>query len=454
MGLVSLNHYGRKELVELICNNTPLHYGRVYYNEKLVNSYQFNTHIENKISVIEKRSHLVEDLNIIENIFMLKKKCKMYFMKPKILCSQLNHFTKELNLEFNGTELIKNITVYERKLIELIKATIMGNKLIIIDNISEIISENELKKFQQFLIHYSKKGFSILYVSNQLEETFAICNRVAIMENGQILRVLDGQDLTKDKIAPYQVSIPYKQEVKEYLNDAEGFFQFKNVYYNRMRNLSFFVREAECITLLDTEHLLLQDFIDLLVEPKKIEQGEILYHHIGYSEKKGRNHIQKGICIINQSPIENALFKEMSYIDNLCFLLEQKIEGLRLNKRIKHSIMKEYERYVGEDIYKKNITNLSTRSYYNLVYYSVHLCKPSIVFLIQPFLQADLYSRLHIIHLIRQLKKRGIAVVILATSLFENLMICDRLYVIQDGKCKHEYKKEELAYLEDTNFKS
>jgi ribose transport system ATP-binding protein len=74
-----------------------------------------------------------------------------------------------------------------------------------------------------------------------------------------------------------------------------------------------------------------------------------------------------------------------------------------------------------------------------LIYYRVHLLNPKIVFVVQPFSNADMYVRRHIIHLIRILKRKGIAVVILAVSISDSFHVADRLLLLEEGTIKEEY---------------
>jgi ribose transport system ATP-binding protein len=83
---------------------------------------------------------------------------------------------------------------------------------------------------------------------------------------------------------------------------------------------------------------------------------------------------------------------------------------------------------------------------YNLVYYRVHLYNPKVVFCMQPFSDADMYLRHHLIQLIDRLRKKNITVIILAVSISDSLVVADRLMVVEQGKLKNEYHSEKFHY--------
>jgi len=135
------------------------------------------------------------------------------------------------------------------------------------------------------------------------------------------------------------------------------------------------------------------------------------------------------------------VFREMSYIDNLCFLVDQKNSIRKYNNSIRNSIIQEYKPLVGDDIYAEDVSSLSNASIYNLIYYRMHLFNPKIVFCLQPFYRADMYLRKHILTLLNKLKQKGIAVVILAVNIEDSLVVADRLIIIENGKFLKEYKR-------------
>jgi ribose transport system ATP-binding protein len=65
----------------------------------------------------------------------------------------------------------------------------------------------------------------------------------------------------------------------------------------------------------------------------------------------------------------------------------------------------------------------------------------------QPFSGADMYLRMHIIHLLQELKKKGITVIILAVSLSDSLVVADRLMVIENGQLSKDYDSTKFIWL-------
>ncbi len=449
MGLVGINFQGQQELIDLICHNPSLRYGRVYYNERLVNSYERRRSQDNRVLVMEKRSQLVGDLTVADNIFVLRKGFRQFIIRRKMLEGQLKQFTEAVGIVIDANEFVDRLDSFEKKLIELLKAVVTGTKLVIIDNISTVVSDANLRVFQQLIRHYAEEGMSFLYICSHHEEAFRVCDRISIMENGQILKVLERRDFTREKMQPYYIQYTKKEEKHNQSRYHREMLKLQDVYAGNIQGLTLHALEGECTVIQDISNTIIDDLIEVMSGQQELEKGAIYIGNTWFTSSCAEKYLKNGVCFINRSPTQSMVFREMSYLDNLCFLLEEKLAGKQLTQKIRKSVAKEYETMIGADIYAKDLGALRDTSLYSLVYYRVHLFRPKIVFIVQPFADADLYVRMHILHLIRQLKKQGITVVILAVNLADSLMVADRLIIVEHGVFREDYTRAEFHQLDD-----
>ena len=89
IGMVPVNHVGLAAFIRLLQQNLPLHYGYVYYQEKMVNHWRFPTMKYNRISVIQNRSSLAGGLTVADNVFVLRQGFRKCMVQPKVLRQQL-----------------------------------------------------------------------------------------------------------------------------------------------------------------------------------------------------------------------------------------------------------------------------------------------------------------------------------------------------------------------------
>ena len=175
LGLVPANHFGLSALLRLLRQNLPLHYGFVYYKERLVNDWRFpctgmNRVSTNRVSIIQNQSCLAKDLTVADNIFVLRPGFRKRLMQPGILREQLKPFMEDIGMEIPADAYIEDLSTFERFVVELLKAVVAGNHLVVLEDISTFISAAELEKLSRILRHYAKQGMSFLYVAAHFEE--------------------------------------------------------------------------------------------------------------------------------------------------------------------------------------------------------------------------------------------------------------------------------------------
>lgn len=450
MGLIPLDSLGMQELCLLLRKNVPISAGRIYFHEVVVNNYEHSSNEFNKIFIIEQRSKLIEKLSVSENIFVMRSGFKQKIIDRDILDIQGEMMMEELKFHLEIDKDVKKLTQLERCLIELVKGVLSGCTLIVLHEPASFLSLAELEKFYKIIDHYRNKGISFLYIGNHHKELFRVCSRVALMENGMIIKIFSGNELLDEKIKPYTISFETHTNMRE-LDHQDMLLEFKNVETENLSSMNFTIHRGECISLLDIQNSVLEEILGLMTGNIQEWGGEIQWEGKLYPYSERKNFLNNGIAMIDSSPIQKNLFMELSYLENLCFLVDQRKNGVSY-ERLKKSVLQEYREECKEDIEAGNIQNLSLASYYTLVYSKVHLYGPRLVFCLKPFANADMYLRKHILNLIQMLKRKGITVIILGVNLSDSLDVANRLLYAENGQITKEYAKEEFQYLKEESF--
>lgn len=430
VGLIAKSYLGIDRLIKLICENVPLKHGRVYINNDLVNSYIHRKKSENQVYLIDQKSRLIKELTVLENIFVIRKRSKKLLVNSKNLSIPLDTILEELNLSIDPKSIIGDLSIFDTCVVELIKAEVTEASLIIIRNISEKLNVTELTRFHEILKYFSRKGFSFLYLENHHKEIFKVCDRVVLYDDGKIVKNLFKEEMLDEYITPFFKHI--NTNVIHSNKKDDVLLKYTDISTNNINNFNLEIISGECLALLDCNPSFINDFISITKGDLKLKNGKILYEN--NNTKITKNWISKNILIIPETPLINALFYQMSYMENLCFLIDKKIEKIFIGKKYYKSIKTEFEEELGTDINTNKIDKLSISSLYNIIYYRILIYKPKIAFIVSPFHGADMYLRIHIAKLIIRLKKEGIAVVLLTNQITDVLSVSDRFEWIENQK--------------------
>ncbi|SMP63440.1 ATP-binding cassette domain-containing protein [Anoxynatronum buryatiense] len=446
MGLIPLNNHGKKQLIELIAQNKSIKFGRIYFNETLVNYYEHSNMTNNKVYVIDKETKLIESLKVTDNINVLNNQFNEHIIHEKKLQEKTDQLLKEMGVKIRANEYISALSMFEKTIIELIKALITGAQLIILNELASFLSIEELGVFQELMLPYARKGTAFIYIANHHEEAFKICDRVCLLENGSVIKVIDQKDFSVETIQPYIIAFDRHSSTHE-SKSFQGIFECHHFKTEHLNDISFSVRRGECVTLLDVNNKGIQDIAEILQGSFQPISGELLLDGQRIDPISVGNLLENKVVFIPENPVKNMLFYHMSYLENVTFLMDYKLKTYVIPKRVLKSIKEEYHLLMGNDIDVKDIRTLDAKSLYQLAYYRVEIFNPKVVFIMQPFADADMYLRGSIVKLINRLKNKGSAVIILAVNIADTLTVSDRLLMMENGVFLKNYDKSELSHV-------
>lgn len=421
LGILPLNSYGLPELLEVIRKNPPLEFGFVFLKEKCVSNWHQPQLGHNPIGMIQSDSQLVEGLSLAENIFVLRKGFRAWYIRSGLLRTQLAPFFERIGVDIPLDAYPEELTSFQRVVVELLRAMVAGYRLIIIYDISTILSKEELEQFQRILKQGTKEGVSFLYVGFHPEEIADIADRVALFSNGRILKTIYPKDVLQHvqnagQAAPRKVQGSYAPK------SEPAVFRGEKLTLEGMRELSFSIAAGECLVIQDTGDLITHPLLKVLLGESRLESGLLWLGNCPAKFPFGPH-----VAVIQQSPAQSMLFPQMSYFDNLFLTSDHHLPNIWRNRRMKHRLAKEYAYRNGVDLFERSIDSLSEKEKYELVYNRVLLQKPTVVFCVRPFKGADMELREHIRKLIQQLQAKKIAVVIMTSNALETIQLADRI---------------------------
>jgi ribose transport system ATP-binding protein len=458
-GLLPIDEQGRKKLLEVLCSNAPLKYGRVYLEDELVNSYLKPAGKQNRVYVISGRSRLIGTFSIAENLFVLRSGFRQYVVNRKLLYREAKRLLEAAGLALDPGALADTLTDYERVVIELLKAVVQRARLIVVDEIGTILSSQEILRLRGLLARYIDQGFSFLYIGNHHEEVLPMCGRTMLMKGGRIVRIINGQEATDGEILQVAGSVRFPElylqiegscprEKAGEARESGGIpaFEFHDVTTDYLDHLSFSVMPGECIVLLDRGIASDEEILNTVTDDQARWQGEIRCG--GKLLQPGHAHLlDESIGVIREHAHRTMIFPDLTFLDNLCILTDRKVKNPWMQSRVRKSIRREYVDVFGSCIDETDLRRVPKKELYTLVYYRYYMLHPKVLFCVQPFAGADIYLREHILDLIRKMQERGIAVVILTVGQTDSCFAADRLILLEHGKHIREFQKEEFKYL-------
>ena len=195
------NGAGKSTLMKIIMGLYQADKGQIYIDEKPVNIKNPIQAREMGISMIAQELNYVPELSVAENLFLgrlpVNKFGKVNWKKVKKDAAQ---FLTDEKLPYKPEQKLKELTVSDIQMLEIIKAITNNAEIVIMDEPTSSISEKEVKQLFDKIAELKAKGVSIIYISHKMEEVFQIADDITVLRDGTVVSTDRAEDLDLDTV--------------------------------------------------------------------------------------------------------------------------------------------------------------------------------------------------------------------------------------------------------------
>lgn len=418
--IIKLNDVGVDKLIEILCYNRPISAGRIYIQEKLVNRHDYSNFTRNSISIIDRNSKMISDLSVIDNIFLSPVKPTKLIIRKKQQYREFLWLCSEYDLHSILSADSKEITIFQRCIVEILRAVVSEAKLIIINQLEEILSGSQFEYIRNLLEKVAGHQFTVLFICFPHQYRSHKCDRCLFIHNGHDVKVTDrhSQYMMRTLLSDYiSVPAPCAREAA-----APPLLQVIHLYLETLYDLTFSVTVGECIGIRSRNEKDFLLILQLFERIRKPDIGKIVFEELDFCQKAPA---PNSILIVQRDIANTMMMNELSYLDNLCIGLDLRLNTPFRSKRVLKGIKKNARMTVGDLVNAESIEFLTKEERIHLLYERLCLLHPKLVIFNRPFSENDLAIKQFIARMINLLKKRGIAVIILTLENCDYLNVCD-----------------------------
>lgn len=277
------NGAGKSTLIKIITGLYTKDSGEIEYEGKAVNYRSTQECRKQGISLIPQELHLAETLTVAENIFMTKFPKKGMIVDWK----QMNAKTRELQeklgataMAFRPDELVKNLSMGQKQLVEIMKAISTDVKIIAFDEPTSSLSDEETEEMFALIRQLTKQGISVIYVSHRLAEIFKICDRISVFKDGKYVGTKNVCDVSSDEVITMMVG----RDVGRFQKNGDREFnepvlEVRNLCWkNKVKKVSFTLKKGEILGMFGIVGAGRTETVRALFGLEKKDSGEIFLH--------------------------------------------------------------------------------------------------------------------------------------------------------------------------------
>lgn len=301
---------------------TSLNIGMVHQHFKLVDTF---TVLQNIILGDETLKEFKGDnLNFVKKSLNYLNKKIFKIIDYKKAREDINKIINQYDLQVDLDKKIKDISVEMQQKVEIIKMLYRKDDILIFDEPTAVLTEQEIQDFLKIMNNLKKEGKSIIFISHKLNEVFEVSDEITVIRKGQYIDTLKTKETTKEEISALMVGRKLKEfkgkskktpkeEVLrvEHLTMIDPFSKKKVV-----NDVSFNVRKGEIVTLAGIDGNGQQEVIYGITGIKKAHEGTILLDKKDISSYSIREKIKAGISHIPEDRHKHGLILDYSIYEN------------------------------------------------------------------------------------------------------------------------------------------
>lgn len=439
--LVGENGAGKSTLMKILSGLYEKDSGDIYLEGQKIEIKNPRVAISNGISTIYQDLMTVPNISVAENLMLGNlPRNKLGVINWKKLEEKVNNFLKSLSIDLNAKEIVSNLSTARQQLLEIAKALIRNSKIIIMDEPTASLTEEEKNILFKIINDVKSRGISVIYISHRIEEIFEIADRVTVLRDGQkIISKIIG-DTNHDEIANFMVGrkINDMYEDRNLNIKEEVILEVRNFNkINYFKNISFCLYKGEILGFAGLVGAGRSELMKSLFGIIPKDSGEIILSGEKVDIKSPKKAIELGFGFVMEDRKIESLMLNLPIDNNITAASLKKISKIGvLNKKKERSISLDYVKKLSIKCFSlnQNVINLSGGNQQKVIIARWLTLNPKILILDEPTKGIDIGSKAEIHKLIIEIAKKGTSIILISSEMTEILKISNRIAVMKDGK--------------------
>lgn len=433
--------------------------GDIVYNGETCEFKTLNDSEEKGIVIIHQELALSPYLSVKENIFLGNEQAKHGIIDWNLTEKKTDNLLKTVGLKINPNTLISQLGVGHQQLVEIAKAFSKSVKLLILDEPTAALNEEESANLLELIKEFREQGITSIIISHKLNEIVNVADRITILRDGQTIETLENDDINEERIIRGMVGRDLTNRYPERKpNIGETYFEVKNwtvhhpVDENRVMNkdINITIKRGEIIGIAG------------LMGAGRTEFAMSVFGKSYGSNISGEIHKEGKLITIKN--VSEAIKNGLAYVSedrkalglNLLMDIRENTTIASLDKISRNGVIeKEKEVLVSEDYRKKmrtktnsiyqNVGSLSGGNQQKVVLSKWLMTEPDILFLDEPTRGIDVGAKYEIYTIIEEMAASGKCICIISSELPEIIGMCDRIYTMNEGRMTGEVLREDAT---------
>ncbi len=407
--------------------------------------------LANGISMIHQEISLVPTTTVSENIWIGRESRfgNKVFINKKKQNEATDEILKRLGLHIKPSAVVSGLSIAEMQLVEIARAVSYDSDIIIMDEPTSALTDDEVDKLYDIIDSLKKQGKAVIYISHKFDEIFHICDRATVFRDGEYIDENMIAEVTEEMLVSKMVGrkmddmFPKLEiEIGEPVLEVEH-LQRKSI----VNDVSFTVRKGEILGFAGLLGAGRTEIMETLFGVTPKDSGTVRLHGKEVHIANAKQAIRHKMAMITEDRRHTGLIlmQSVRMNESLAYLRQITKCGF-FNRKAEIKDTDDYARKLSIKVPSMNteIALLSGGNQQKAIIAKWLLTEPDVLIMDEPTRGIDVGAKAEIYKLIGELAKQGKAIILVSSELPEVCGISDRIMVVRQGMIAGEFNREEF----------
>jgi ribose transport system ATP-binding protein len=395
---------------------------------------------------------IIDDFTVGENVWLYKlragKDIRPWATKTDTNDAHTREVLRGVGLAHLDTrDFARDLGPGQRQMLSLSRAAVTSHKIMILDETTASTSEEHFNDILELVDREKKAGTSIIFVSHRLNEVFQMCDRIAVLRNGKLIKVLETAETNPDEITTLMIGQALKALARPAPVEATAttpVLSVRDLYGGTAKGVSFDVNPGEIVGLYGLVGSGRSSVARTITGQRKAASGSIKLRGTEVNLPTPGAGVSKGIAYLTEDRRLEGFVKDFDNGTNMSLVALPKmakagvIQSAVERKRVRE-LIGEYQVKGGTKTFTSTLSGGNQQKVCVAKWLET---APDFVVLDEPTKGIDVGARANIYEIIHGVAARGKGILVVSSEAEELLSLCHRILVMRNGVVAGEFDPE------------
>lgn len=441
VGLMGENGAGKSTMMKCLFGIYSRDDGKIIFQGEPIDFASPKEALEKGIAMVHQELNQCLEMTVLENMYLGRYQTRFGLVDTNSMRKEATTFFKEIGINVDLNAKMKTMPVAQRQMVEIAKAVSYDAKVIVLDEPTSSLTDNEVNKLFSIMKNLKEKGISFVYISHKMDEVFECCDQVAVLRDGQMIMSKPIGETNMDEIIKAMVGRELSNRFPPVDNiPGEPILEVKNLntlYAPHLKNISFEVRKGEVFGIYGLVGAGRTELLETLFGIRTKSGGQIIYKGKVLDFHSARDAIKENFALITEERKANGLFLKKDICYNTCINSIDKYREHRLisTKKMMQAAEKEIAVMHTKCMSAADpITSLSGGNQQKVIIGRWLECEPDVFLMDEPTRGIDVGAKYEIYQLIINMAKEGKTIIMVSSEMPEILGVTNRIAVMSNHR--------------------